>query len=148
MKEVFDHHIGTLGINESLESWRKKCEQTSPHFRFWSLTMKLELIVLSFVRSIRTGNFVLYKEAIQSLLPWLFALDHISYACCLSVHLADMLRLDETNPEIATYLKKGMFVVSKTRQLFSSIGIDHAHKQNNKCVKGDGGNFFIYWVKI
>ena len=65
----------------------KKCEQNLPHFRYWSLTLKLEFIMLSFVRSIRTGN--------RSLLPWFwrlaFALDHINYTRWLSIHLMDML---------------------------------------------------------
>ena len=33
----------------------------------------------------------------------------------------------------------GNFVLQKTQCNFSSIPIDHAHEQNNKCVKGDGG---------
>ena len=43
-----------------------------------------------FARSIRTVNFTLYKESMQSLLPWFFALDHIYYARWLSVHLTDI----------------------------------------------------------
>ena len=35
--------------------------------------------------------------------------------------------------------KEKTFVVSKTVRKFSSIPIDHAHEQNNKIVKGDGG---------
>ena len=84
-------------------------------------------------------NFRLYKGSIQSLLPWFFALDHTNYFCWLSVHLVDMFQLEEINTDIATDFRNGMFVVNKTRRKFSSIGIDHAHEQNNKCLKGDGG---------
>ena len=98
-------------------------------------------MVLSIVRSIRTGDFTLYKRSIKSLLPWLFALDHPHYARWLSVHLMDMIQLGETNPEIETTFENGLFVINKTRKKFSSIGIDHTHEQNNKCVKGDGGKF-------
>ena len=48
------------------------------------------------------------------------------------------------------FRKIGIFVVRKTEKPFSSIGIDHAHEQNNKCVKGDGGLtilFFIFSIK-
>ena len=106
--------------------------------------------MLSFVRSIRTGNFKLYKDSKQSLLPWFFALDHINYARWLSVHLMDMLSLHKVNESVAQCFESGMFVVRKIETPFSSIGIDYAHEQNNKCVKGDGGLmmlFFIFSIK-
>ena len=59
----------------------------------------------------------------------------------LSVHLVGMFQLEEINTDIATAFKNGMFVVNKTRRKFSSIGIDHAHEQNNRCVKEDGGKY-------
>ena len=46
-----------------------------------------------------------------------------------------MLSLQQTNPLIYD----GCFVVSKSLGTFSSLPIDHAHAQNNKKVKGDGG---------
>ena len=104
-------------------------------FKFWSLTLKLELLVLSFVRSIRMGNFRLYKQSIKSLLPWFFVLDHANYSRWLSVLLVDMFQLEEINTDIATAFKNDMFVDNKTRRKFLSIGIDHAHDQNNKCQR-------------
>ena len=124
---------------KSFDDWRADCERLFLQFKFWSLTLKLELLVLSFVRSIRMGSFRSYKESIKSLLPCFFALDHTNYSRWLSVHLVDMFQLEEINTDIATDFKNGMFVVKKTRRKFSSIGIDHAHEQNNKCLKGDGG---------
>ena len=128
----------------SFEDWQRDCEETRSQFKFWSIAQRLELLRLSFVRSIRTGNFALYKESIQNLLPWFFALDHTHYSRCLSIHLADMLQLKDTNPEVARCFNDGLFVINKTgKKLFSSIGIDHAHEQNNKCVKGDGGKIIL-----
>ena len=110
------------------------------HFLLGEVDMKgLQLKVLLFVRSIRSRDFKIYKQVIRNLLPWFFALDHVHYARWLSVHLCDMLKLNETSPDVSTYFERGMFVVSKTKRSSSSIGIDHAHEQNNKCVKGDGG---------
>ena len=97
--------------------------------------------MLSFVRSIRMGDFRLCKESIKSLLPWFSALYHTNYSRWLSVHLIDMFKLEKINIDIATAFKNGMFVVNKTRRKFSSIGIDHAHDQNNKCIKGDGSKY-------
>ena len=86
---------------------------------------------------------MLCKESIQSLLPWFFALDHISNARWLSVHLMDLLYLHETNKCVAECFENGLFVVGKTKNPFSSIGIDHAHEQNIKCVKRDVGRFNV-----
>ena len=50
-----------------------------------------------------------------------------------------MISLKESHPGIFEEFLQGNFVVKKTQWKFSSIQIDHAHEQNNKCVKGDGG---------
>ena len=49
------------------------------------------------------------------------------------------MTLHERHPDIATQFAQGGFVVRKTKRPFSAIAIDHAHEQNNKVVKGDGG---------
>ena len=73
------------------------------------------------------------------MLPFFFALDHLNYARWLSVHLKDLKSLSLTNPTIYATFLEGNFVVPKTLQNFSFIPIDHAHEQNNKLVKEDGG---------
>ena len=121
----------------SLDSWRAEMEVRSPQFQFWSIALKMEMALFLFVRSIRARNFVLYKYAIDQLLPWMFAFDHIHYARWLSVHLHDMQVLDQTNPEIYKEFKNnGNFVVARTKNRFSSMGIDHRHEQLNADVKG------------
>ena len=50
-----------------------------------------------------------------------------------------MMTLHERHPDVASKFAQEGFVVHKTKRLFSAIAIDHAHKQNNKIVKGDGG---------
>ena len=47
--------------------------------------------------------------------------------------------LEECHSDVAAEFKKGNFVVKKTQHAFSEISFDHAHEQNNKLVKGDGG---------
>ena len=50
-----------------------------------------------------------------------------------------MMTLHERHPDVASQFAQGGFVVHKTKRPFSTIAIDHAHKQHNKIVKGDGG---------
>lgn len=121
---------------ESFEQWISRRESESPQFHFWNLVLRLELLVLLFIRSYRESNFELYKDVLQELLPFFFALDHIHYARWISVHLRDMETLDGS---IYAQFAQGKFTVHKTARPFSSIAIDQAHEQNNAHVKGDGG---------
>ena len=78
-------------------------------------------------------------------MPWFFAFNHTHYARWLS---CDMLQLQETNPEVFCHFNEGHFVVAISKCAFSSLGIDHAHEQNNKCVKIDGGTFVFQFQSI
>ena len=40
-------------VPQPFDDWRKSQEEQYPQFRFWSTTLKLELLLLQFVRSIR-----------------------------------------------------------------------------------------------
>ena len=91
------------------------------------------------VRAFREANFPLYLTAIRELLPWMFALDSHNYARWLSVHYRDMCELPTKHPTVFAEFMEGAFVVHKTKKLFSSIALDHAHEQINAVVKGDGG---------
>ena len=72
-------------------------------------------------------------------MPCFFALNHTSYARWLPVHTRDMILLEESDPAVFAEFMSGNFVMQKTQRNFSSIPIDHAYEQNNKCVKGDVG---------
>ena len=101
--------------------------------------MQLEVILLSFVRSLWQGNFELYIESLKKLAPWMFALDYIIFARWLPIHLRDMLLLKHKHPEICAAFQDGGFVVQPSNKPFSAISIDQAHEINNKVIKGDGG---------
>ena len=105
------------------EDWRVKMEEKSSQFQFWSITLKMELDYLLFLRSIRSGNFELYKFSIRQLLPWMFTLDRYNYAHWLSIHLCDMENLHETDPCVYDeFSKYGNFVISRTKTPFQQWG--------------------------
>ena len=81
--------------------WCEQRQAESPHFQYWSLTLKFQLTILIIVRSLGEGNFQLYKEACAALAPWFFALNHTNYARWLPVHIRDMESLDKENPSVA-----------------------------------------------
>ena len=85
---------------------------------YWLLVLKIQLTILLLVRSLREGQFRLYKEATRNLLPCFFALDKVNYARWLTVHLHDMIRLDQTCPSVKQKFEEGSFGVRKTQRKF------------------------------
>ena len=53
------HSIEKKTISD-FKTWRKDKESQYPQFYFWSQTPKLQLLVMSFIRSICSGDFNLY----------------------------------------------------------------------------------------
>ena len=66
----------------------------------------------------------------------MFSLDHLHYTRWLTVFIKD---LEQLNPEVLNAFKKGYFTLKPIKRIFSNIGIDQAHEQNNKLVKIHGG---------
>ena len=95
---------------------------------------------LLFLRSIRYLKFSLYVHSLDKLLPRKVDFDHYNYAQWMSVHHYDIEMLQESNSSIfLEFQANGNFVVSRTKNTFSSIGLDHCHGQLKKDVKCDGG---------
>ena len=124
---------------QPFEEWKRNKENKYPHFKSWSLTLDMEMVLLRFVRSLCFKNVKLFVESLEEMLPFSFALDHLNYARWLSAHLNHLKSLSSTNPTIYAAFLEGNFVVTKMLQNFSSIPIDHAQEQNNKLVKEDSG---------
>ena len=74
------------------------------------------------------------------MLPWFYSLDHYNYARWLSVHFYNMNMLPHTNPNVNdAFINEGNFVISRTPDAFSAMGIEQCHEQLNELVKGEGG---------
>ena len=113
-------------------------ERRSHMFQFWVITLRFQIAISIFMKSLREGDLPFYKEAMVSLVLWFFALDHPNYACWLPVHIQDMDVLEQRNPNVAQQFVQGNFVVRKSQHRFSHIALDHAHVQNSNLIKCDG----------
>ncbi|KAI8503415.1 hypothetical protein Bbelb_192360 [Branchiostoma belcheri] len=141
LRKAYDEYVTTTtyGPPMSFDVWCIQRKAEHPQFMYWYTTLELELLVLAFVRSLRTGNFDLYRDTLTELTPWLFALNHTHYARWMPVHVRDMCNLDSTHPDVAQEFRSGKFVMSKSRRKFSLLAIDQGHEQNNGLMKEDGG---------
>ncbi|KAK0070055.1 hypothetical protein Bpfe_000038 [Biomphalaria pfeifferi] len=86
---------------------------TSPTFKYWTLVLQLEMILLVFVASLRDGNFTLYLQTLEELAPWFFALDQQNYGRWLSVHIHDMKKLQGGSSMCYEDLMQGRFRSAK-----------------------------------
>ena len=119
----------------SFEEWRHDMIEKSPTFQYWDTILSLELIILNFIRAHREKNFPLYVEALEAIVGYFFVFDHYNYARWVPIHIRDMLSLPDSIQE--NFMR--YWVVSKTKNRFSSIPIDQMHEQENAKVKGIGG---------
>ena len=126
------------GGEDSYEEWKKKAINSSPTVLYWFQALELETLLFKFIASLRSGDFPLFVKSLESMLPWMFALDHTHYSRWLPVFLEDLKKLDKNEAIYQNFLQ-GFFAVSRSNRKFSRMGIDQAHKQNNKIVKVDGG---------
>ena len=84
-------------------------------------------------------NFLIILNCLEKIAPWMFTMDHSSYARWLPIFIHDLKSLQSNDPGIYKEFWQRKFTINKSRKPFSSIGINQAHKQNNKLVKIDGG---------
>jgi hypothetical protein len=136
---VQNRNTDDLDAPASFTDWCENQGKSHPQFKCWDTVLRLELALMTFIRSLRESDFDLFLEAQTQLVPWFFGLNHQNYARWASVHLHDMRLLNSIHPKIAQEFKSGNFTVNTTGRPFSAIGIDHAHEHLNARVKGIGG---------
>jgi hypothetical protein len=142
LKKAYNEYVSNNpeeDVQIGFDDWCTQRKTESPQFLFWFTCLELELLVFSFVRSLRTGNFDLYLSTITKLTPWFFSLNHTNYARWMPIHVRDMCSLDTSHPDVAREFRTGKFVMAKSQRKFSLIAIDHGHEQNNGTMKEDGG---------
>ena len=125
-------------MTQPFEVWKRNKESKHPQVKSWSSKCDMEMLLLRFVRSLRSKNVTLFVESLEEMLPFCFVLDYLNYARLnyglLSVLLKDLKSLSSTNPTIYTSFLEGDFVVTKTFRKFLSIPINHAHDRKHSSV--------------
>ena len=143
LTKAYESHVN-LSINDEcaalpFQTWLVNLRRDQPQADYWFKAMELDLLILEFVKSCRKADFNLYIETLNSLLPWVFALDHTHYARNLPVHLRDMVTLETQHPALYQEFKRGNFVGQKSRKAFSCIPRDQMHEQLIDWLKNHAG---------
>ena len=125
--------------NITVWEWLAQKSETSTMTLYWKNILEMQIHILIFIRALRESNFELYVVSLKSLMKWFFALDHYNCARWLSVHLFNLLNLENSLPDIYQNFKDGDFSFQKSNREFSSITLDQAHEQNNAVLKSGAG---------
>ena len=60
MCRVYDEYVEGLAVNDTkleFHQWGDYKSSSCPHFKYWSLVLRIQLTILLFVRSLREGKF-------------------------------------------------------------------------------------------
>lgn len=98
LQEAYDHDDPDQEI--SLDSWVVKKSKDNPTFYYWLQVLNLEILLLTFVKSVRQSDYPLYKDCLHRMLPWFFLFDRQNYARWLTVHSMDLEELETRAPEL------------------------------------------------
>ena len=77
--------------------------------------------LLMYTEATRTDNWKLHLAKMEELLPYFHAHDQYDYARWGLLYVADMLELQNTDPETRKYLDQGNFVITKHDIPFTAI---------------------------
>ncbi len=138
MNKAYDEYCDSVRADEKMpfEDWCTSKAAKHPQFKFWFMTLDLELTILVLVRAFRQGKLQMLNAVLTDLSRWFDALDHSHYARWLPVQIRDFNNMPASLKE---EFESGKFVIHKTTNPFSGIAVDQAHEQHNKLVKGQGG---------
>ena len=96
--------------------------------------------MMAFIRAVCTGDWDLHLKTLEVFTKYFFAHDLLWYARMIPLYLAEIDKLEVSDPEIYAEFKRGNWVVNKISCVsFCSIGADHALEHVNRLMKVAGG---------
>ena len=92
--------------------------------QFYALYISFINNYLMFTRSIRLGNFELFKQVISKMVDLFFIFNQGNYSRWLLKYQNDLLRVHLTHPGLQNDFKNGYFGVKRTDKPFSRMPVD------------------------
>ena len=83
------------GDEKQISAREDQRRRRSPTFLFWNIISEYETLVLIAIHAHHQRNLSLYIEAMEELIPLIFALDHVNYARWAPIHIRDMKSLPD-----------------------------------------------------
>lgn len=118
----------------------KEAMQDKRTAKLWLQYLEMVEILLTFIKSERTGNWQLSLEMCHRMLPFLAAAGHNNYAKSLHLYLQNMQKLQETHPEVYKHFEEGFHVVRRSDRYWAGLSTDLIIEQVlMRSLKSTGG---------
>ena len=110
--------------------------QSCPLFVVTRHYMRMVMEMFSFIKAVRTGNWLLHLSSLELFAKYFFAHDRINYARMIPVYLSEMASLKDEDPSLHEEFISGNWVVNKNQQVsFCAVGGDNALEHLNRSMK-------------
>jgi hypothetical protein len=131
--------VNKLKILSKMEEFDNAKGEHNPTFKVARQYMEMVENMLSYIRSVRTGNWELHLASLENFVKYFFALDLRNYASMIAWYLSNMRQIEKTNPHLWSEFMKGKWVVNKSKVPFCALGADEALEHQNRALKVTGG---------
>lgn len=95
--------------------------------------------VLNIINACRSGDWLAYLDSVENATRYFFCRDLLNYARLMPVHLGQMRKLQQEDPQTWEALESGDFVVAKSKVPFTRLFTDQTLEQEIKKLKQHGG---------
>ena len=137
-KLSFTNLIDNKEISNILTSYNKykkdclsgSCGKTS---QYYTVYINLVNYYLTLNRSMKTGDFELFKYILPKISNLFFIFNQSNYARWLVKYHGTLMKINETHPEISADMKSGYFGIQRTEKSFSRQAIDLTLEQTIKA---------------
>ena len=132
-------------IEDVIEQYEAFCKQTmqgslGKTAQYWMQYIDMIHLYHNFSRSIRSGDLDLYTSCLPEVASYFFALNHQNYSRWSIKYHDNLIKLEETHPEVYDEFKAGRFGIKRTSKGFSKSPIDLTLEQTiNKDAARQGG---------
>ena len=121
-------------MQQKLEAFDTE-SQVRPMFKWFRTYMEMVLTMMQFIRATRLGLWQLHLASLEKFCKYFFSQNRLKYSQFIPEYLAKMKSLEDTDPIIWNWFNEGNFSVTKTKQAFCKLGVDHALEQVNRGMK-------------
>ena len=66
-------------IYQDYHTWKNNLIENSSTAQFWFTVIEMEVLLFSFVKSLRESDFKQFVGCLQNMIPWIACLDHTNY---------------------------------------------------------------------
>ena len=132
------HELKSIDILQQMQNFDRQAG-VNPMLFAMRQYMEMVLVMLQFIKSFHTANWILHLDSLERFTKYFFAMDKLNYSRMIPLYLAQMRQVEIEQPEVWTEFINGNWVVNRNTIPFCAIGADHALEHVNRAMKVSGG---------